>query len=463
MLRYTRPLVSIVLLGSLAVAAPTRAATRSQSLNPAARPASAVRPSRLQTTPTESVLYAFKGAPDGSNPYEGLVGGNAAAHGVFYGTTLTGGTGCAGSQCGLGTVFSLTPAGSGYTESVLYNFQGGSDGQSPVGGLIRDKRGRLYGTTFHGGAAGWGTVFKLTPARTGYEERVLYSFCTGACSPNSGPDGALPEAGLYMDSTGALYGTTNSGGSSGAGTIFKLTPARAGYTESVLYSFKAGSDGYQPEATLVADPSGALYGTTVNGGDPRSSGFGTVYKLTPSGSGYTESVLHAFKRGVGDGVTPQGPVILDPDGAVYGTTVYGGSALEGSVYKLTPTGSHYTESVLYSFTNCRSSHCDGAAPMGGLLRLANGALYGMTAFGGAGCAGYGGCGTVFKLTPAGSGYKESVTFSFQNSSSPSIPVVASSRASLIERSGALYGTTFSGGNRASGCESECGTVFKLSQ
>lgn len=280
-------------------------------------------------------VYSFQAGKDGASPLAGLID----ISGRLYGTTYGGGTG------NLGTVFKLTPSGStGYTESVLYSFQGGKDGAGPWAGLI-DKKGALYGTTYYGGTGncagsvtGCGTVFRLTRSGNNYIESIVYSF-------QAGNDGAHPEAGLIFDNTGALYGTTASGGPKSDGTVFKLTPAGNGYAESVLYSFTGGSDGGNPYAGLI-DVKGVLYGTTWKGG---ASGRGTVFKLTPFASGYAESVLHSFTDGIGDGAYPYAGLI-DKKGVLYGTTEVGGAFNGGTVFELTPfSASGYTESVLHSF------------------------------------------------------------------------------------------------------------------
>ena len=221
--------------------------------------------------------------------------------------------------------FKLAPNGSGsYTESVLYAFSGGSDGANSRAGLIMDSAGNLYGTTSGGGNSsincnnGCGVVFKLAPDGSGgYTESVLYSF-TG------GNDGSIPEGGLITDSAGNFYGTTAEGGSSANGTAFKLAPnGSGGYTESVLYSFKGldTADGSGPSAGLLMDSASNLYGTTLLGG----VGNGTVFKLAPNGSGgYVESILHAFSAST-DGASPQAGLITDSTGKLYGTTTAGGN------------------------------------------------------------------------------------------------------------------------------------------
>jgi uncharacterized repeat protein (TIGR03803 family) len=264
----------------------------------------------------ESILYSFTDINGG--PAAPLIIDNA---GNLYGTTL----GYQGSGPSNGVVFQLAPDGSGgYTESVAYAFTGGSDGSISRAGLIMDSTGNLYGTTSGGGNMnidcnnGCGVVFKLAPNGSGgYTESVLYSF-------GSGNDGAIPQGGLITDSAGNFYGTTSEGGSSNSGTVFKLAPnGSGGYSESVLHSFNGfqNPDGSGPEGSLVMDSAGSLYGTTVGGG----IGNGTVFKLAPNGSGgYVESILHAFSAGT-DGASPQAGLIIDSTGKLYGTTVNGGN------------------------------------------------------------------------------------------------------------------------------------------
>ncbi len=350
---------------------------------------------------TLTTLYSFAGPPsDGATPTAGLI---ADAAGDLYGTTeFGGGSGCQspiGNGCGI--VFKLTPSG---TETVLHSFTGSpSDGANPFAGLIAHAAGNLYGTTALGGASDDGTVFKLTPSGT---ETVLYSF-TGSPS-----DGAIPTAGLIADPAGNLFSTTHVGGASGDGTVFKLT--RSG-TETVLHSFTGGGDGAVPIAGLIADAAGNLYGTTFTGGGSGcgGSGCGTVFKLTRSG---TESVLHSFTGSFGDGAGPDAGLIADAAGNLYGTTEFGGGSIGcrstigngcGTVFKLTPSG---TETVLYSFTGGG----DGAEPFAGLIADAAGNFYGTTSQGGASNDG-----TVFKLTPSGT---ETVLHSFTDGSDGGFPL-----------------------------------------
>ncbi len=309
---------------------------------------------------TKHVLYSFRHS-DGHYPTSGLI---FDAAGNLYGTTNRGGSGSGGQggdRCG--TVFKLTPNGDGsWTESVLHSFNG-SDGRYPYGGLTFDAAGNLYGTTPLGGAFERGTGFELTPNGDGsWTESVLHSF--------NGSDGAYPYAGLTFDAAGNLYGSTADGGSGAWGTVFELTPNGDGaWIESVLHSFN-GSDGAYPCAGLTFDAAGNLYGTTEDGG---SGAWGTVFELTPNGDGsWVESVLHSFSGGDGD--YPVSGLIIDAAGNLYGTTLEGGSYGYGVVFKLRPTPAgawHYR--VLHEFQD----H-PGAQPEAGLVLDQTGNLYGTT-------------------------------------------------------------------------------------
>lgn len=386
---------------------------------------------RRPDSPHERVLYSFLPAADGSAPSGGLF---LDANGALYGTTQYGGT------LGNGTVFKLTPSGHSYTESVIYKFQGGSDGSLPEGGIVADANGNLYGTTYRGGGSslcnnfGCGTVFKLTRAGSSYTETVLHSF--------QGSDGG-PVAGLFIDKTGALYGTT-SGAFGGYGTVFKLTPSGSGYAETIPYAFRGGPDGSNPSGRVFVDAAGAVYGTTALGG---LNSAGTAFKLTPFRTFYTESILYSFGSTSVDGRYPYCQLIRDSTGALYGTTSQGGLGNSGgTVFKLTRSGSHYTETVLHNF----GTYPDGANPYFGLSIGRTDALYGVTVAGGTG-----GWGTVFKLVPSGSGYSESVLYSFRNGNSDG----ASPSSGLLRGpTGAFYGSTSQGGV---GPNFNNGTVYRL--
>ena len=260
------------------------------------------------------MLYTFQGGSDGLFPRGGLI---ADISGNFYGVTDEGGY---GTEC-CGTVFEVQPSG---TKITLYTFQGGSDGAYPVGGLIADASGNLYGTTGLGGGTGCGgdgcgTVFKLTP---GGAETVLYAF-------QGNNDGAGPLAGLIADGSGNFYGTTMAGGASDAGTVFEITPTSQ---ETVLYSFKNGSDGAFPEAGLIMDKKGNLYGTTYGGGETvckKVGSCGTAFELTPDGA---ETVLCRFDKAGGS--NPAAPLLAGAHGALFGTTYAGGKGNNGAVFEL---------------------------------------------------------------------------------------------------------------------------------
>jgi uncharacterized repeat protein (TIGR03803 family) len=385
---------------------------------------------------TQTVLHSFGNGTDGAYLYAGLIIDGA---GNLYGTTQEGGA------YGFGTVFELTPeAGGGWTENVLYSFNNnGTDGVEPYAGLIFDGAGNLYGTTFVGGTYNGGTVFELTPqAGGGWTEKVLYSF--GA----NGADGDQPYAGLIFDGAGNLYGTTYDGGTYDAGTVFELTPqAGGGWTENVLHTFNDnGTDGYLPLGGLILDAAGNLYGTTQHGPSRKRNGCcGTVFELTPqTGGGWTEKVLYSF--GGKHGNEPNGGLVFDGAGNLYGTTIEGGTYSSGTVFELTPeAGGGWTEKVLHSFGN----GTDGIGPRGSLVFDGAGNLYGTTYDGGTYYL-YGG--TVFKLTPkVGGSWTEKVLHSFGNGTDGDQPY-----ANLIfDAAGTLYGTTYVGGtyNR--------GTVFEI--
>jgi len=313
------------------------------------------------------VLYSFcsqTGCTDGSEPYAGVIVDSA---GNLYGTTVQGGAD------GQGTVFKLAPDG---TETVLHSFcaqQYCADGEWPYAGLIADSSGNLYGTTLPGGAADDGAVFKI--AKKG-KETVLHSFAVA--------DGYRPYAGLIADAQGNLYGTTTEGGAADYGTVFELA---TNGTETVLYSFCGQShcaDGSGPEAGLIMDSSGNLYGTTYEGG---GYGDGTIFKLAPNAM---ETVLYSFCTSMPcrDSKLPYAALIMDKSGNLYGTTT-GIPRDHGTVVKLAPDG---TATVLHAFTGTLGS--DGAEPYASLTEDAQGNLYGTTEEGGT--HDYG---TVFKVTP----------------------------------------------------------------
>jgi uncharacterized repeat protein (TIGR03803 family) len=319
---------------------------------------------------TFTTLHSFDGT-DGSLPYAGLV---QATNGDFYGTTC--GFVCGAS--GPGTIFKMTPSG---TLTTLYSFcsqTNCTDGDYPVAGLIQATNGDFYGTTELGGANGnYGTVFRMTPSGT---LTTLYSFC----SQTNCTDGFEPNAGLIQATNGELYGTTAVGGANGNyGTVFKITPSG---TLTTLYSFCSQTnctDGGYPDAGLIQATNGDFYGTTAGGG---ASFNGTVFKITPSG---TLTTIHTFAGYPTDGSISTAGLIQATNGDFYGTASGGGANNDGTVFKITPSG---TLTTLYSF--CAQSGCtDGTGPTAALVQATNGTLYG-TALGG----GANGDGTVFSLS-----------------------------------------------------------------
>jgi uncharacterized repeat protein (TIGR03803 family) len=313
---------------------------------------------------TGSFIYSFGGGTDGQWPVGGLVRG---ADGNYYGTTQAGGAANAG------TIFRLTPAG---VHTVLHSFSG-SDGRFPSSTLTIDSHGVIYGTTYAGGASGLGTVFQLAlqpcavcaSALGQWKLTTLHSF-TGT------PDGRFPVAGLTADAHGNLYGTTGYGGSYDGGTVFKLD---AHGNETLVYSFSGAADGGNPFGPLTFDSQGNLYGTTTTGG---ADGMGTVFNITPAG---VERVVHSFAGpNAGDGANPYYTTLtMDASGNIYGTTAYGGSTSYsgptggGVIFQISSSGS---ESVLYGF--CSQQYCaDGLNPTAGVVRASDGSLYGTTAWG----------------------------------------------------------------------------------
>jgi len=334
------------------------------------------------------------------------------AAGNLYGTTTAGGTGLFDCPTGCGTVFKVDTAGN---ETVLHSFgETSSDGEGPFYGyLVRDGAGNLYGTTDSGGTHGSGTIFRVSPAG----KEVFFSF--------NGSDGGFPLAGLVADTDGNFYGTTYVRGGGcppyGCGTVFKVTSTGK---ETVLHSFTGAPDGDNPFAGLVRDSAGNLYGTATGG----ASGAGSVFKVEPNGK---ETVLYSF-TGL-DGALPFGGLVRDSAGNLYGTTQTGGANFFGTVFELDNTGK---ETVLYSFTG----GSDGATPYAGLVRDSAGNLYGTTSQGG-----MDNIGTVFEVDTTG---KETVLYSFTGGTDGGLPYAGLVR----DRAGNLYGTSSNYG---------WGAVFKI--
>jgi uncharacterized repeat protein (TIGR03803 family) len=327
-----------------------------------ALPVAVLAPGQANANPL-TTLFGFHTRDAGFNPQGALVPDGA---GNFYGTTFGGGL------YNRGAVFELVPPKSGkkdWTESILFNFNN-ADGHDPNGGLLRDSTGNLYGTTQAGGGDRQGIVFKLTPpakGQTAWTETILLSF--------NGLNGDYPVGGLVADDAGNLYGTT-ANGDPAQGTVFELSPPASGqtaWTQNVLFSF-SGTNGATPSATLLRDTAGDLFGTTSQGG---ADGYGIAFELTPPSPGqtaWTETVLTNFNGQ--NGKFPGGALVADKAGNLYGTTVEGGDNGLGTVYELTPPAlgqTAWTETVLLSFNGQ-----DGSYPLANLLPGKAGALYGTT-------------------------------------------------------------------------------------
>jgi uncharacterized repeat protein (TIGR03803 family) len=328
---------------------------------------------------THAVLYNFTGGVDGGEPYKGVT---LDAHGNLYGTAVTGGSGSCEGGCGV--VYKLTNSGGVWSQSVIHAFTGGNDGSGPGSPVAIDNHGNVYGTTPTGGSKSNGVVYEIKPAANGgWNFAVIHAFTGGndglggsasrflidgtgnlynvstvggakgfgnvyELSPNAGkwtfttlysfqdqPDGASPYGGVIFDQAGNLYGTTYYAGANDLGTVYKLTRNQGSWSETVLYSFKGGSDGNSPISTLAADAQGNLYGTTSDGG-AAACGCGTIFRLSHgSGGTWAESVAYRFPGSPKPGFAYNG-MVSDGKGSFYGTTVHGGATNDGAIYKFTP-------------------------------------------------------------------------------------------------------------------------------
>jgi uncharacterized repeat protein (TIGR03803 family) len=367
----------------------------------------------LAQAQTFSVIHNFTGGSDGANPLSGFL----MVDGYLIGTASAGGS------SGLGVVFRLSPTGE---ETVLHEFTGGSDGATPEGRLVKDKDGNFYGTTWAGGTSNTGTVFKVTGKGV---ETVLYSFPTSA-------DGANPVAGLAIDAVGNLYGTTSVGGAYTNGSVFELSPPVAGgaWTEKVLYSFGTGTDGTNPDAGVTFDSAGNLYGTTSAGG---TYGYGTIFELAKSGSGWTETILHEFALGT-DGGVPYAGLVADSKGNFYGAATEGGeggTSGGGTIFELTKVNGSWTFTELYGLSGWGiSGSWRNLLPLGGKI-------YATTH-----CDGANDAGTVFELTQSGDTWTYNSLYVFTGGSDGLYSI-----SNLVADSkGNLYGVTLEGGANGDG-------------
>jgi len=323
---------------------------------------------------TEQVLYSFQGSADGSLPAAGVI---SDKQGNLYCTLYMGGA------LGHGAVYELIKPGKGgaWTNHLLYSFSGGNDGGQPVGPVLFDSVGNLYGVTPLDGLYGQGVVFELSPNGQGggWTETVLHAFVSQS------PDAQGPAGALIFDKKSNLYGLAVQGGAVNQGAAFELTPNHDGtWTESVIYSFLGGNDGANPATSDLLLKGRSLYGTTTNGG---AANDGTVFQLTPGKTGWNETLLYTFPGGASGG-NPFAGLVSDSKGNFYGTTASGAHGAGGVTFELSKVGGVWTETVLYTFDN------PGNGSYADLVRDKAGNLYGTTEFGGPAFAG-----NVFEVTP----------------------------------------------------------------
>jgi len=428
----------------------------------------------------EKVLYSFQGGTnDGSYPYGSVI---FDKQGNLYGVLQDfGGDSCAplGGECG--AVYQLSPPaqnGGSWTETLLYEFQGkgANDGESPNSGLVMDKSGNLYGLTAYGGtgnctllggSAGCGTVYELSPPKQkggAWTETILYSF-------PSAKQGYVPIGDLVFDSTGNLYGSTLFGGAKGTtcdpdyggqcGVVFELSPPKkkgGAWTQKVLHNFAGGTDGFSPNGALTLDSKSKIYGTTPMGGNQLCNfgegqvGCGTVFELVPPskrGGAWTEDVLHRFTDG-DDGGGPNGGLVFDSKGSLYGTAGSGGSGEGlGTVFQLIASHSNkWKVKTLYSF----QGGDEGRGPAAPLAFDSSGNLYGTTSWEGVNQGG-----TLFRLesSDGGQSWTFHLLYSFERSPNAEFPTYR-----LVPYKAALYSVTARGGTGQS-CQGGCGTVFEV--
>ncbi|HEY6485438.1 MAG TPA: choice-of-anchor tandem repeat GloVer-containing protein [Candidatus Cybelea sp.] len=372
-------------------------------------------------TGSEQILYSFTGGNDGGNAATGIA---VDRTGNLYGTTVVGG------QYTCGTVFELAPQASPpWPETVLYNFTCYGDGKNPHGGVTLDRQSQLYGTTVAGGSGycagdGCGVAYQLT----GQGESVIHDF-------GSGSDGFGPGGPIAFDSAGHAYGTTPDGGAYSQGIVYELSLSRRVWHEKILHAFTGGADGGVGSlGPLLIDKGGDIYGVTEEGGAHTA---GTVFRLS-SGSkkSWKLTTLYTFK-GMPDAASPYGGLISDASGDLFGTTYYGGSHGDGTVFELARKGKNkYAERVLYNF----KGGSDGSSPTSTLLFAASNDLIGTTSAGGGTCD----CGTIFEVNVKTG--KERVLHSFGNGGDGQYPYYGLA----ADASGKLYGTTVAGGAHGQG-------------
>jgi len=380
---------------------------------------------------TFHVIHDFTGGQDGANPSTGLT---IDPYDNIYGTAFGGGSGH------YGTVFSLDNDGGGWTLSPLYGFAGGDDGAGPLAQLVIGPDGVLYGSTSAGGGGscvqnngyrGCGTVYSIRPPAQA-PATVIFQWSSSVLYRFSGNDGSSPQGELTFDQAGNIYGTAIGGGSAGWGLIYSLTPSNGAWTQNILYQAQGNGDGKYPWGGVVIDQSGNLDGIFEQNGP---YGYGALYQLTPSGSGWTESTTHGFTFQSDDGATPQGGLILDPSGNLYGSTVHSVNG-GGTVFEMVASGGGWSYDFLYGL----SGGID-LGPYDKLLLDASGNLYGTTL--GDGQYGFG---SVFKLTPSNGGWTYTSLHDFTGGDDGASPMCQLA----FDSSGNLYGTASGGGTKGKG-------------
>ena len=314
---------------------------------------------------TYTSLYSFKNIPDGSGPGFGtlVIGADRA----LFGTTEGGGF--------FGTAYAVCDCPK--REYVIHSFGKGTDGAQPIGGLVIDPKGNLYGTTSEFGANGFGNVFELSRSGKTVKETILYSF-TGGTDPIN------PAAGVTLDAQGNIYGTASLGGANGLGAVYELTHSASGWTETILHDFQGESDGANPVGGVVIDKAGNIFGTTFDGG---INGGGTIYQLSPSSSGWTFTTIYSL---IGGYSGPYNKLTLDGKGNIYGFTNSAGLNGLGSIFKLTPGTNGWDFTDLYDFVGSE----EGGLPYGSVAVDAQGNVFGTAVVGGTDNQG-----VVFEITP----------------------------------------------------------------
>jgi uncharacterized repeat protein (TIGR03803 family) len=342
---------------------------------------------------TVRILHAFSG-PDGAYASGRLVFDSA---GNLYGTTYNG-----GEKRDNGVVYELSPAADGsWTETVIYSFAGGNDGKNPHAGIIFDKAGNLFGTTFMGGRYDAGTVFELSPAiGGGWTEKVLYSFL-----PHHN-DAITPSFPLVMDASGNLFGCAL-GGAEGIGAVFELTPVANGrWKESVILDGDVDGSYFQG---LAFDQAGNLYVEAFYGG---TAGNGTIQRLTHTAAGWQRGIVHSFQAG-SDGSNPEGGLTFQPPNRILGVTPSGGTFDYGTAFKLVPAqGGTWSETILYNFGTDGGSS-DAISPIFPLTIGGPGKVFGLT-----GAGGSLGQGAAFELTDTSEGWAENILYSYPGGQTP---------------------------------------------